>query len=110
MVGDGEKNGGTLAHKKNRYDVLERLRRIGNLSLTQQGQWEWFKTHLDSCEASTRGTCWGQVFAETTEYLFGRLLQGDEAAFSHFMKTETERVLGGTCVLVAHGIQTTPDM
>ena len=40
MLGQGKARGGTKEHKLNRYQVLERLRRIGNLTQEQNGQWE----------------------------------------------------------------------
>ena len=42
MLGQGRPKGGNKEHKQNRYDVLERLRRIGNLTEEQNGQWELF--------------------------------------------------------------------
>ena len=59
MLGQGRANGGTKEHKQSRYDVWERVRRVGNLTEDQKGQWEFFKTHWDATQATTRGAAWG---------------------------------------------------
>ena len=43
MLGLGQPRGGNKQHRHNRYDVLERVRRLGGLIYYQQGQWEFLR-------------------------------------------------------------------
>ena len=106
MLGFGRKSGGLIEHKKNRYECLERLRRIGNLTDAQKGQWDFFKTQWDNVMANERGVNWGQEFAEILQEVSIKMLRGDSDAFSNFVKDETDRKLGGTGAFVAPGFWT----
>ena len=107
MLGQGHIKGGFKHHKKNRYNVLERIRRIGNLTDAQNGQWEFFKESWDDAQASEHGANWGNIFSEVVNDVLGRMMGGDEPdAFSKFVKSETDRVLGSTGALVAPGFPT----
>ena len=103
MLGQNKARGGTNEHRKNRYDVLERVRRVGNLTEAQNGQWELFKTRWDALKAEEEGENWGRRFAENMQGVLDRLLNGEETAFSQFVKQETDRVLITTGALVAPG-------
>ena len=61
MFGQGRANGCTKEHRQNRYQVLERVRRVGQLTEHQKGQWEFLKTEWDAAQASAIGANWGQV-------------------------------------------------
>ena len=106
MLGQGKAKGGNKDHKQNRYQVLERLRRIGNLTQEQNGQWEYLKTHYDEAQANANGVNWGQQFAEIVQGVLYQMLHGDGDAFSKFVKRETDRVLGERVALVVPGIPT----
>ena len=51
MLGQGRLRGGHREHRQNRNDALERVRRLGNLTEEQNGQWEFFKTEWDAAQA-----------------------------------------------------------
>ena len=106
MLGAGKARGGNKDHKLNRYQVLDRLRRIGNLTQQQNSQWDFFKTHYDEAQANARGENWGQEFAEIVQGVLLEMLHGDKDAFSKFVKRETDRVLEGRVALVVPGIPT----
>ena len=50
-LGEGRKHGGTLAHHKNRADVLERVREVAELSAQQTCHWNLFKRAWDETMA-----------------------------------------------------------
>ena len=52
MFGAGHKNGGTQRHAKNRGQVLEQVREVGELSPQHQFQWMFFKTAWDESMAA----------------------------------------------------------
>ena len=110
MLGQGRAKGGNKEHRQNRYDVLERVRRVGNLTEDQKGQWEFFKTQWDAAQASAIGTNWGQVFAENLQEVLLKMMHGESDAFSKFVKKETDRVLGGKGALLAPGFPTSTDI
>ena len=106
MLGQGKPRGSNKDHRLNRYEVLERVRRAGKLIEDQKGQWDFFKTQWDAAQASAIGTNWGQVFAEILNDVQLKMLHGDIDAFPKFVKSETDRVLNKTGVLVAPGFPT----
>ena len=93
MLGQGRPKGGNKEHRQNRYDVLERLRRIGNLTEDQKGQWEFFKTHWDEAQANAIGENWGQQFAEIVQGARYEMLHGDGAvSYTHLTLPTTPYV------------------
>ena len=56
MLGHGKSNGGSKVNQRHRFEVLERVRRVGNLTSAQNGQWEYFKTKWDAARALEEGT------------------------------------------------------
>ena len=109
MLGQGRGNGGLKEHKQNRYDVLERLRRVGGLTEAQKGQWDFFKGEWDAAQASEYGAEWGLKFAQNMQGVLEDMLHGESHAFSEFVKKETDRVLGVKGALVAPGFPTSED-
>ena len=102
MLGHGRARGGNKEHRDNRYKVLERARLIRNLTVKQEGQWEYFKTSWDAAMCEAQGGKWGKVFAEFMQQIFLQMpTQMD--AFSKFVENETSRALHSTGVLVAPG-------
>ena len=108
MLGQGRAKGGNKEHMLNRYEVLERVRRVGKLTEDQKGQWDFFKTQWDAAQASEIGKGWGLLFGEYMQDVLLKILHGDSDAFSKFVKSETDRVLKGNGVLalVAPGFPT----
>ena len=111
MLGQGRAKGGNKEHRLNRYEVLERVRRVGNLTEDQKGQWDFFKTQWDDTHAAANGANWGQIFAENIQDVLLKMLHGESDAFSVFVKKETDR-LGqmGKGALVAPGFPTSTDI
>ena len=56
MLGKDKKKCGTQQHQKARLDVLQRLRRVAELSPEQTSQWEFFYRFLGSGDG---GCPWG---------------------------------------------------
>ena len=106
MLGQGRSQGGLREHRQNRFDVLERVRRIGNLTADQTLQWEFFKTQWDYDQAAEHGVDWGGIFAQSIQGILHKFLDGEDDAFSKFVKKETDRVLGDPDGLVVAGDQT----
>ena len=110
MLGQGKKGGGTKDHRQNRWETLERVRRLAYLTPEQIGQWEFFKTEWDSAQANEHGMEWGKIFAESIQAVLYKLLEGDTNAFSQWVKDEWDRVLSRTGALVIPGIPNSKDI
>ena len=100
QLGQGRKRGGTLAHEKNRVEVLERVREVAELSHQQTCHWEFVKRAWDEKMAEAHGINWGQLFAEIVKKLLDDIAAGKTDALSLFMETERQRVLGVVPALV----------
>jgi hypothetical protein len=93
MLGQGKKGGGTQQHQKARFEVLDRLRQVAELSPEQTGQWTFFKTSWDDEMAAQHQANWGQYFAEMVQQLLNDLLAETSNALSVFMENESRRIL-----------------
>ena len=62
MLGTGNKKGGNQQHQKARLEVLQRLRRVAELSPGQTSQWEYFKAIWDREMAEAHGEEWAELF------------------------------------------------
>ena len=60
MLGQGKKGGGTQQHQKARFEVLDRLRQVAEVSPEQTGQWTFFKTSWVHEMADLHQANWGQ--------------------------------------------------
>ena len=87
-LGFGHKTGGTAAHKKERKNVLSRLRGCGGLSAEQDANFEWFIEEWDRVNADQHGENWAKIFAEEMQELTNKLVEGDMVAVSEFMYTD----------------------
>ena len=103
MLAQGGAKGGVKAHQQNRYDALERLRRVGHFTEDQKGQWKLFKTSWDEAQATEHGANLGKVFAESINSVLFNLLHGERDAFSKVVKNGIERVSGEKGALVVPG-------
>ena len=111
QLGDGRKNGGTKDHQKHRFEVLDRLRAVGDVSLEQAGQWVAFRTAWDEKLAAVHNEHWAQYFSEMVQALFTDLSKpGSENALSVFIEREKIRVLGDVPMLCLPGVPNLGDL
>ena len=103
MLGKGKKSGGLQQHQKARLDVLQRLRRVSELTPEQTSQWEFFTTTWDRQMAECHGDQWAELFAQMTQQVLNDLADGRSNALSVFMHNETKRVLADTPALIVPG-------
>ena len=102
-LGENKKKGGGVAFQKVRFEVLDRVRAIAQLSPQQTNDWEFFKTSWDKVMAETHGENWARLFAEMIQHVIKELEDGRTIALSDFMSRESRRVLGEMHALVAPG-------
>ena len=101
-LGEGSANAGGAKARDKRYEVLDRLARIGaGLSAGQANDWAWFKEAWDKEMVKEHGATWASVFAKRMQSVLD-----DEGsnAFSTFVYTETCRVFHGTAALHVPGV------
>ena len=64
-LGDGKDSAGGPKARKNRFEVLDRLKTVGaGLSPGQMYDWAWFKESWDDKMVDQYATTWGSVFAK----------------------------------------------
>ena len=106
VLGHGKKNAGGVQCQKSRFEVLDRVRRVAELSQEQRNDWDHFKTNWDKAMVESHGDTWGGLFSEIIQKVVGDLQGGATTALSEFMHNETTRVLGGLTALVVPGVGT----
>ena len=80
------------AAKKRRWEVLDRLARLGQgLSPAQRNDFGWFKETWDSRMLQEYGDSWPGVFMGWMQQLLGENEKGVANAFSLFVHNETRR-------------------
>ena len=73
-LGKGRSRGGGTAAKKSRWEVLDRLARLGQgLSPEQKNDFSWFKEACDACMLQEHGDSW----PDTSMGWMQRLLGGE---------------------------------
>ncbi len=100
-LGEGSHNAGGAKGKKNRFEVLDRLSRIGaGLSAGQKNDWPWFKEAWDREMVQQHGVTWASVFAKWMQ----NVLEDERTnAFSTFVYNETCRVFHSIAALHVPG-------
>ena len=100
-LGEGSATAGGLKGRKNRFDVLDRLARIGaGLSAGQKNDWAWFKEAWDKEMVNQYGVDWASNFAKWMQ----QVLDDERSnAFSTFVYNETCRVFKGVAALHVPG-------
>ena len=94
------RGGGTVAHVRNRMEVLERVaRQCGALSPEQTDDWKWFNEAWVQNRAEALGPAWGLIFVETMQGVLKDTADGTPNAMSKFMHRETSKHLMGTPML-----------
>ena len=88
------------AAKKRRWEVLDRLARLGQgLSPEQRNDFGWFKETWDSRMLQEYGDSWPEVFMGWMQQLLGENEKGVANAFSLFVHNETRRCFDGVSAL-----------
>ena len=99
-LGKGRRNGGGVVAKKRRWEVLDRLARLGQgLSAGQRNDFSWFKEAWDANMLQQYEEKWPEVFAGWVQQLLGKNEAGVGNAFSLFVHDETRRCFDGLPVL-----------
>jgi hypothetical protein len=100
-LGKASHNAGGPKAKKNRMEVLDRLKRIrAGLSQGQKNDWEWFKNAWDKAMVDQHGSEWASLFSAWVQ---GVLDDERSNAFSLFVYNETRRIFGNVSALHVPG-------
>ena len=95
-LGKGRRRGGGVAAKKRRWEVLDRLARLGQgLSPEQRNDFGWFKEAWDARMLEEHGDSWPETFMGWMQGLLGKNEAGVGNAFSVFVHNETRRCFDG---------------
>ena len=93
-LGQDCRKGGGVAGRKTRFEVLDRVGKIGaGLSEAQKSDWLWFKESWDEAMLNAWGANWGGTFAAWIQGVLNNIESGTNNAFSLFVNNETRRVL-----------------
>ena len=91
-LGKGRSRGGGVLAKKKRWEVLDRLSRLGQgLSPAQMNDFKWFKDAWDARMLQEHGEEWPETFTGWMQRLLEDNEKGVANAFSVFVHTETRR-------------------
>ena len=98
----GRTRGGGVAAKKRRWEVLDRLARLGQgLSPAQRNDFKWFKEAWDARMLQEHEDSWPETFMGWMQRLLGENEKAVANAFSVFVHSETRRCFdGGTALRV----------
>jgi hypothetical protein len=93
-LGQGHLTGGTAAHRANRMQVLERIRRkFPPLPFEQQNDWEWFKVRWDKHRLlrmhHLNRNAWGSEFRNEMLELLKQLKDGKSDALQNWMAKQS---------------------
>ena len=92
-LGTGKPHGGTKENQKRRFDVLDRVRSVSDLTASQANGWQSFKELWDEKRAKRWEYNLDSVFRTNVELLLKDLLKGDTAALSKWMESERQRII-----------------
>jgi hypothetical protein len=91
-LGEGHPKGGGAVAKKRRFEVLDRLMRLGSgLSVAQKNDWVWFKDAWDEKMVVEHKGTWGGLFATWMQQVLDDYEQGIGNSISLFVHRETRR-------------------
>ena len=100
-LGDGSEKAGGPKSRNRRFEVLDRVARLGaGLSAGQNNDWQWFKEAWDQEMVAEHGATWAVVFSE---WMHSVLDDERSNAFSLFVHSETCRVFHATAALHVPG-------
>ena len=104
MLGQGKAHSGGPAARKLRYEVLERISKLGtSLSAAQRNDWAWFREAWDTKMCNDHGKEWGGTFSTWMQKLLDDISEGLSNAFSVFVHNETNRNFHAEAMLVVPG-------
>ena len=96
-LGQGSSNGGGARGRTRRFEVLDRIARLGaGLSAPQKNDWVWFKDSWDLEMVREHAADWGSLFAGWMQAV---LENKDSNAFSVFVHNETCRIFHASAAL-----------
>ena len=96
----GRSRGGGVAAKKRRWEVLDRLARLGQgLPPEHRNDFGRFKEAWDACMLQEHGGSWPETFMGWMQRLLGENEDGNGNAFSVFVHNETRRCFDGVSAL-----------
>ena len=99
-LGKGRRSGGGVLAKKKRWEVLDRVSRLGQgLSPAQKNDFTWFKDAWDARMLQEYGDEWPETFTGWMQRLLEDNEKGVASAFSVFVHTETRRCFDGVPAL-----------
>ena len=99
-LGKGRSRGGGVLAKRRRWEVLDRLSRLGQgLSPAQRNDFIWFKDAWDARMLQEHGDIWPETFMGWTQRLLGENGTGKANAFFVFDHNETRRCFVGVLAL-----------
>ena len=94
-LGQGNAKGGGAVARKLRYEVLDRVSRVGaGISPGQKNDWAWFKQAWDQRMLEEHGSDWGGTFASWMQQVVDDASSDKPNALSVFVYTETRRCFG----------------
>ena len=108
QCGHGKKGGGTKEHRANRFQVLERMRLIGNLTQEQTHQWDFFIHNWDEQRAAADQEQWGVRFLEEMQHILEKMAGGQGNAFSEYVRDQTNAGLECNGCIARSGVPVRP--
>ena len=104
-LGQASRSGGGAACRKTRFEVLDRIAKLGaGLSTPQKNDWQWFKESWDAAMLEEHKADWGGKFASWVQGVLNSMDEGVNNAFSLFVNAETRRVLDKAPALMVPGL------
>jgi hypothetical protein len=103
-LGEGHPKGGGAAARKRRFEVLNRLMRLGSgLSFAQKNDWTWFKEAWDEKMLVEHKNKWGGLFATWMQQVLDDYEKGVGNPMSIFVHRETRRCFDVVPALLVPG-------
>ena len=105
-LGQGKSRSGGAAARKLRFEVLDRMAKLGSgLSAPQSNDWPWFREAWDSKMSDLHADDWGGMFSGWMQHVLDDMANGVSNAFSEFVHAETVRNFKDVPMLVLPAIE-----
>jgi len=103
-LGQGKPRSGGAAARKMRFEVLDRMSKLGTgLTGAQKNDWAWFREAWDAKMCAEHGLDWGNVFSGWIQKVLDDLMDEVGNAFSVFVHAETSRCFSDSHMLAIPG-------